>query len=204
MHKIRYVNKLFIVTFLFIFIMSVSSCFNIPTYKPVNIFDIGIPKAIKLAGIDLEIVDFLNDSETIQKMLYRVGKNRVEYDRYNKWSASPNRLLSNYLKAAFSTESDSSENIVLNLAGSINSFQIDLVNKQVMLSVIYRIRHKGNLVKQYKETIMTKFTQETPVSFAEAMSKNAEKLASLLKKQVEKIKNNIGNNNSNSKGVLVP
>ncbi|MCP4179166.1 MAG: hypothetical protein GY756_15510 [bacterium] len=199
MHKIRfgknlpyrYCSKFLAALFLFIFITSISSCLNIPSHKPVNIFDIGVPKPIYLPGIELGFIDFLNDSETMQKMLYRTGKNRIEYDPYNKWSALPNRLLSNYLKASFRTKNISSKNIVLNLAGSVSSFQVDLMSRQVSMSVEYRIRHKGTLMKEYSEVVVTKFTEKTPIAFAEAMSRNAKKLAFILAKQMQNIRDNI-------------
>ncbi|HJO93043.1 MAG TPA: hypothetical protein QF753_06565 [Victivallales bacterium] len=187
----KFVSRDLLILFSFIFIISLSSCFNIPTNKPVNTFDLGIPKTIYLKGIDIGFVDFLNDSDTKHKMLYRVGKNRVEYDPFNKWSVAPDRLLSNYLKASFSTKSASPKNIALNLTGSVYSFQIDLITRQVRLGVKYRIRSKGKFVKEYKEIIITKYTQETPVGFAEAMTKNAEKLVNTITKQIQNIKKNV-------------
>jgi hypothetical protein len=165
----------------FLLLVTLSSCIFAPMHK-VSTFDLGVPKTIALRGIRLYVMPFMNNTETAFQMLYRTGKFQVEKDAYNRWIKTPGILVTSYLRDSFRCNKSTERDYIL--SGEIILFEINLEKKYTMLSVNYRIKHKGKYIIKKEATFKQTFDKASPVYFAEAMSKAVSTFAEDIKAEL--------------------
>ena len=152
-------------------VLMLAGCvFTKEKFKPVRYYDIGNPEAAK-SPICLKVGSFAVTGPYKQEMIYRTDKNELLRDQYNKWALTPDILLRRYLKMSFPGES--SRELGLTIAGNIISFEADVVKKEVLFTVEYRITAQANsntAAQEKTSTFRAKLEDMSPEAFAEAMS----------------------------------
>ena len=148
-------------------------------YKTTKHFDLGTPKRIQGAKIDVSPVTM--DGPYKRKMAYRANGNELLFDEYNSWAASPERMLANYLAISLSDGESKSD---AEAAVEILTFELNMETKEAVLTVKYTLK-RGNGKKTSRPTMKTKLDGDSPEDFAKAMARNAEKLAADIAEKTE-------------------
>lgn len=124
-------------------------------------------------------------------MLYRYGKYKISLDDYNKWSLSPEIMLTRYLISAFAGNSEGKERAnSYVLSGNINSFEFDMDRKETCFSVEYGIKNQEThkvILKNFC-TFRQKFTDTAPADLADAMRQTVSLFADKIKKDLQGLK----------------
>ena len=159
-------------------------------YQDVKYYGLRTPSPLPDNGTRINVLMLKTLDATKGKMLYRDSSYVILQDDYNKWVQSPAFMLRQYLQAAFNN--DNSKAIVGDancyyLSDSIVTFEINLPQKEVILSMDYRLQAATNreVSLEYSRTIREPFREETPAAFAEAMSQAADKLSRIIQLEAE-------------------
>jgi len=125
-----------------------------------------------------------------QEMVYRTEKNELEKDPYNKWALTPDILLRRYLKMSFPGETSREPGTAI--TGNILSFEADVVKKEVLFTVEYRITSQENssaAVLEKNVSFKAKLDDVSPEAFARAMSQAVSAFTESLSLDLKKISN---------------
>lgn len=189
----------FSVKALFIFSVSLllGGCSLLSTnYKQVNYYDIGKPAETCPENFNITVQPFFNTSPSSMKFYYRKDNYSVLTDDYNKWTQNPEGMLTRYLNSYFAQETDSSaatngitEKDYL-LSGTINSFEIDLSQKEICFAVEYDIKKVDTNKSLRKDYFIIKLPakENKAEAFAAAMSEAEKKFAERLRADLLKLK----------------
>ena len=145
-------------------LMIISGCLFAPKHK-VTTFDLGTPKSIGPQNIRLSVMPFMNNTEAGYQMLYKIGKNQVESDAYNRWIETPGLLITSYLSDAFSSSSNKETFTTdddYTLYGEVTLFEINLKEKCTVLCVNYRIKHNNRYISEKDVTLKQTFDIPSP------------------------------------------
>jgi ABC-type uncharacterized transport system auxiliary subunit len=163
-------------------------------YKPVGVYTIGpIPAEILKDDLVFTVEPFMNETPCRFKMVYSKEDNEVVVDSYNRWAQTPEIMLTAYLQGTFREDENvnTSNQPHFAMSGTITEFKINLPQKQVELSVRYRIWDYNTGTNYIRKSL--NFTQpvkeESPKNFAVAMSEVAKKYADVLKKELAELRN---------------
>jgi hypothetical protein len=184
---------------LFLLILPVNLFFQSCIYESktnVSYYDLGYPAPVYLEGITLNITPFLNYSEVSSEMLYRVEKNKINYDSTNRWAKSPNILLTTFFKNSLKGNHNfkkhpGNQPVNMTLCGAVTAFDIDLQNKKTVFEINYKIRYKGKIILVQNKVFERKFNKENPSIFASSMSSSATELLKIICIQLEELKDKI-------------
>lgn len=168
-------------------VLMLAGCvFTKEKFHPVRYYDIGNPEAGK-SPICLQVGLFSVIGAYRQDMIYRTEKNELERDQFNKWALTPDILVRRYLKMSFLGESSKESGFAI--TGNILSFEADVLKKEVLFTLEYRITTQANpddAVLEKTSTFKVTLDDSSPEAFARAMSRAVsdftESLASDLKK----------------------
>ncbi len=178
------------IVFISVAVLMLTGCvFTKEKFKPVRYFDIGNPEIAK-SPICLKVGSFTVTGPYKQEMVYRTEKNELLKDQYNKWALAPDILLRRYLIISYTGESLKESEITI--AGNILSFEADILKKEVLFTVEYRISAKANSNIAPIEKISTfkaKFDDSSPEAFAGAMSRAVSDFTESLSLDLKKISN---------------
>lgn len=100
-------------------------------YRPVRIFDLGVPEATGCAG--LRIGDFQVQGPYRAKMVRRLGEHELVVDEYHHWAQSPAALVQHCLRQAFSAASAARWRV----DGEIIVFEADIPAGEAVFEVAY-------------------------------------------------------------------
>ncbi len=170
-------------------LMLAGCVFTKEKFKPVRYYDIGNPETVS-SPICLKVGSFVVTGPYKQEMIYRTEKNALEKDPYNKWALTPDILLRRYLKMSFPGEI--SREPATAITGNILSFEADVVKKEVLFTVEYRITSQGNSNTAVLEKTMSfkaKLDDESPEAFARAMSQAVSAFTESVSLDLKKISN---------------
>lgn len=164
-------------------------------YKQVNYYDIGKSSETSPENFSLTVQPFFNNSPSSMKFYYRKDNYNVLMDDYNKWTQSPEGMLTRYLNSYFAKENDSvtadraAEKDYL-LAGTITSFEIDLSKKEICFAAEYDIKKTDTNKSIKKDYFIAKipFTENKAEVFAAAMSQAEKNFAERIKADLLKLK----------------
>ena len=160
-----------------------------PAVNVTKYYDLGIPaKTFSAENGDITVQPFTSSSGDRYRMISRKG-NLLSGDDNNKWQMPPGSLLTKYLTLTFSRDpsvrrSGDTQNI---LSGNVVAFEAD--RGEAVLGLRYKIR-KFSGKKETPEVISKslmlreKIKENTPESFASAMSRAAERAAMLILKDI--------------------
>ncbi|OGV52271.1 MAG: hypothetical protein A2017_00735 [Lentisphaerae bacterium GWF2_44_16] len=176
-----------------IFFQFICGCSILPPveYRPVSYFDIGEAKPICPQNISVDVYPFINNSPAGLKMLYRYGKYKISMDDDNKWSLSPETMLTRYLTSAFAghlEENKKSTSYIL--TGSINSFEFDMDKMETCFSVEYQIKTQEpqkTILKNFC-TFHQKFNDTAPSALVAAMLQTVSLFTDRIKSDLENLK----------------
>lgn len=165
------------------------------SYKQVNYYDIGKSPEGSPDSFSLTVQPFFNNSPSSMKFYYRKDNYSVLMDDYNKWTQSPEGMLTRYLNSYFAKETDSetasraAEKEYL-LSGTITSFEIDLSKKEVCFAAEYDIKRTDTNKSVRKDYFIIKipFTENKAEIFAAAMSQAEKNFAERIKADLLKMK----------------
>jgi hypothetical protein len=158
-------------------------------FKPVRYYDIGNPEAAK-TPVCLKVGSFTVTGPYKQEMIYRTEKNELEKDQYNKWALTPDVLLRRYLKMSFPGETLREPGAAI--TGNILAFEADVVKKEVLFTVEYRItspESSNAAVLEKTASFKAKLDEISPESFASAMSQAVSDFTGNLSLDLKKISN---------------
>ena len=172
-------------------VLMLTGCvFTREKFNPVRYYDIGNPEAVK-SPICLNVGSFTVTGPYKQDMIYRTEKNELLRDQYKRWALTPDILLRRYLKMSFTGEPSKESGFAI--TGNILSFEADVMKKEVLFTVEYRITAQANsntAAQEKTSTFRAKLEDMSPEAFAEAMSHAVsdftENLSSDLKKASNK------------------
>jgi hypothetical protein len=169
-------------------VLMLTGCvFTKEKFKPVRYFDIGNPEIAK-SPICLKVGSFTVTGPYKQEMVYRTEKNELLKDQYNKWALTPDILLRRYLIIAY--PGDSSKELEITITGNILSFEADILKKEVLFTVEYRITASSNIATIEKiSAFKAKFDDSSPEAFAQAMSHAVSDFTESLSLDLKKISN---------------
>ena len=145
-----------------------SSCVGIGTsnFTPVHYYDLGRPDTVKNS---LNIDDISLEGAFKTRMLKRLKPESIQLDEYNRWSQSPDALLTHYLKLAFVPAG------AVELNGEILSFENDLQQGKAFFTFHYQLTRNDELI--YKGVFHSKKKcTSSASSFARAMAATAAEL----------------------------
>jgi hypothetical protein len=157
--------------------------FNPEPFHPVRIFDFGNPPP-ELATTQVKIGEIKNLCPAKRSFMYRVGKNEIIFDEYNRWEKSPESLTRSYLEAAFSSGEQNKEPGKI-LSGTIKTFEFDLNKNTAYFSFELTIQDKNGNIRSHICKEETPFADKDSAKLAEAMAKNLEKSALNIEKIIE-------------------
>ena len=152
-------------------ILLLSGCLFAPK-REVTTYDLGLPKNIPLKRVNINVLPFLNNSETSFQMVYRVDNYKIEYDVYNRWSNNPGKLVTYYLKNTFLNDFKSNAQGTVNytLSGSVLAFEINMKDGFVVLSVNYSLSKDRKKILTKSKTYKIFFKKPSPRVFAASMA----------------------------------
>ena len=171
------------------FIMLTGCFFTREKFNPVRYYDIGNPEAVK-SQTCLKVGSFTVTGPYKQEMIYRTEKNELLRDQYSKWALTPDILLRRYLKMSFQGESTKGTGYAI--SGNILSFEADVVKKEVLFTVEYRITAQVNsdiAVLEKTSTFKAKLDDDSPEAFARTMSHAVSDFTESLALDLKKIPN---------------
>ena len=171
-------------------VLFLSGCvFTKEKFNPVRYYDIGNPESAK-SPICLKVGAFTVTGPYKQDMIYRTDKNELIRDQYNKWALTPDILLRRYLKMSFPGES--SKESGLTISGNILSFEADVLKKEVLFTLEYRITAQPGLNAAALEktaTFKAKLDDPSPEAYAMAMSHAVSDFIESMSLDLKKISN---------------
>ena len=171
-------------------VLMLTGCvFTKERFKPVRYYDIGNPMEAK-SPVCLKVGSFTVTGPYKQEMIYRTEENELSKDQYNKWALTPDILLRRYLKMSFPGET--LKEPVTSITGNILSFEADVVKKEVLFTVEYRITSQGNsnaAVLEKNMSFKAKLDDASPEAFARAMSRAVSDFTENLSLDLKKISN---------------
>ena len=171
-------------------VLMLTGCvFTKEKFNPVRYYDIGNPEAAK-SPVCLRVGAFTVTGPYKQEMICRTEKNELLKDQYNKWALTPDILLKRYLKMSFPGEYSRESGFTI--TGNILSFEADILKKEVLFTVEYRITSRANsngAVLEKTSTFKAKLDDMSPEAFARAMSHAVSDFAESLSLDLGKISN---------------
>jgi hypothetical protein len=185
--------KLRIISLQFVLLLSLSLLYgcllSTKPYKKVTMFDLGTPASLNVANAFIQVEPFMNESPCTGRMYYRVGKNIVEADDYNRWVQDPAAMLTSYLITAFKSRKNLDPKHAqpsFIVTGKVIQFAIDFNESDVVFTVDYQVRQSVSniLLIQDSKTYRKPYSSKTPEAFAVAMSNAVEAFADNLKLDV--------------------
>lgn len=146
------------------------SCIAPAEYSPINTYDLG---HIEQTATKLNIGSIDQNGPYNSKMIYRVSPQKLELKEYDRWSQSPDLILTNFFKKAFQPRND------LSLEGEIISFENNLITGHAILSFQFKITKAGRIIQEgiFNEKVPC---GESSEEFAAAMSKLANNLVQVI------------------------
>lgn len=168
-------------------ILMLAGCvFTKEKFIPVKYYDIGNP-SVKFP-VSLKVGSFAVTGPYKQEMVYRTEKNELLKDQYNKWALTPDILLKRYLKMSFPGESSGKAGAAI--GGNILSFEADILKKEAVFTLEYRIQSNSNNATLEKTlTFKAKLDDTSPEAFAKAMSLAVSDFAECLSSELKKTSN---------------
>ena len=172
-----------------------SGCIFAPKHE-VATYDLGIPKKLELKNATINVMPFLNSSETGFQMVYRVSDYEIKKDIYNRWNNNPGKMLTQYLKKTFSNDfavgTSSDNDYTLN--GTVIRFEADLRKNIVILSINYSLLKNGDKLLSETKTYEEHFKEYSPLKFAICISRAAGKFSEYIAEKVKKYSDDTGSN----------
>lgn len=173
-----------------VMVLMLAGCvFTKEKFKPVRYYDIGNPDVAK-SPICLKVASFTVTGPYRQEMVYRTEKNELLKDQYNKWALTPDILLRRYLKISY--PGDSLKESEITITGNILCFEADILKKEALLTVEYRITAKADLkiaAIEKTSTFKAKLDDSSPEAFAQAMARTVSDFTESLSLDLNKISN---------------
>lgn len=171
-------------------VLMIAGCvFTKERFTPVRYYDIGNPEAVK-SPICLKVGSFAVTGPYRQEMIYRTEKNELLRDQYNKWALTPDILLRRYLKMSYPGETSRESGVAI--TGNILAFEADILEKEVLFTVEYRITAQANpnaAALEKTSAFRAKLDDTSPEAFARAMSHAVSDFTESLSSDFKKISN---------------
>ena len=151
---------------LFLLTLSVS-CLGPREYTATAYYDLGYADQQE---VKLNIGSILQEGPYRSRMIFRISKSEVQQTEYQRWTQSPDLMLTHYLKTGFSPGGEFS------LEGEIIAFENDLSRKKAVFIFHYDLSKMSRKVYsgQFR---MEKDSGETAEQFATAMGAMASELS---------------------------
>ena len=171
-------------------VLMLTGCvFTKEKFNPVRYYDIGNPETAK-SPICLNVGSFTVTGPYKQDMIYRTEKNELLRDQYKRWALTPDILLRRYLKMSFPGETSKESGFAI--TGNILSFEADVMKKEVLFTVEYRITAQAdsNIAALEKtSSFKAKLDDMSPEAFSRAMSQAVSDFTESLSLDLKKISN---------------
>ncbi len=159
------------------------SIFPEPQQTETFYYDLTVPDRIALPK-PVEILPFASITGERFRMACREKGNIIRANEFHKWVQTPGTLMTKYLRLAFRNEPGDSGNPTtdfIQISGTVLLFEMD--NGFAELGVRYQIQYGPQAKINKTIMIREKLAGNTPVQFAEAMSRAANRFATLLAEQ---------------------
>ena len=163
---------------LYILVFSCLSCLGPREYVSPSYFDLGRPVA---KDIKLNINSIVQEGPYRSRMIIRTASGSVKLDEYQRWTQSPDLMLTHYLKQSFKPGGE------FNLEGEIISFENDQAKGKAVFTFHYTINKMSNKVLT-GSFIQERDCDESPEAFSKAMGQMASELAEELTKKLSTLK----------------
>ena len=160
--------------------------FNSPSYTPVNYYDLGRPLSHKTPPVRIKIGTVRCEGPENTRMTFRVSRTHVQFDEYNRWDQSPEKMLRRFLMQYINDPALSDGNVdkpTLILDLRLLCFECDLTKNQAFLVVEALAKKPAPgeqlvLSETYHQSIDLK--DKTATAYAEAMSTAVHAMTSKL------------------------
>lgn len=164
-----------LLSFIFLFMVS---CIGIRKYTPLHYYDLG---QAEFHETKLSIGSIHQDGPYKSRIISRTSESELAINEYNRWSQSPDLMLSHYLKKSFQPGG------VYLLDGEIISFENNYIEKKATLSFYYEVSKNGRLITTgfYKKETTS---GPSPKDFAKSMSKLAKDLTNKIHAKIISLK----------------
>ncbi len=171
----------------FLTVMTLTGCyFSAP--QEASYYDLALPAEISIPGVRLTVSEFENNSGAGQKMRYRLDYNRLVIDTLNKWGASPENMIRQYLVNAMTDNGNSSlNNKQLTLYGKLEIFEIDLTGKEIIMQFAYAVAPReaaGSDLNWQVFRYRTPLEENSPIEFARGFTRGANELSKTIRNEI--------------------
>ncbi len=164
--------------------------FRAEPYTPTRYYGLTVPPALE-SGYSVDVLPFLMGGPYQGRMVIRMEGNELVNDEYNRWTMSPERLLTRYLHLAFASPGAGSGTCEFELGGKVHVFEMDLLRKEAVLLVDYTLKdtesgqERGGTVR-----LSTPLKEYAPDKLALALSGTCADLVDIIEKDMRELSEN--------------
>jgi ABC-type uncharacterized transport system auxiliary subunit len=168
-------------------VLFISGCSILPESisAAVNYYEISSPERLQPTINDLEIGKFTVTGPYEKRMVFKSGKNQLQFDEFNRWAQNPEQMLKRFFTILIPQTEVKPTRI---LSAEILEFACDLDSQKALLCVTISITEKetGKFILTQTFNIKAPMKEKRASSFAAAMNQAVKSVADIITKPITK------------------
>ncbi len=148
-------------------------------------YDLQQARAVPRQNI-LTVGKVINSTPGSNNMLYRMAKNKIVQDPFQRWIQTPDKLLNRYYDNQFPLTEGTQASKLVTVYLEVTAFEFDIPSSEAVLTLSY-IVFSGNNRQVGTISEREKFAEKKAADFVSAMSRAADRAGQKLYQAAKKI-----------------